>query len=97
MPWVLYGDFNFIFAPFDKLMGDFNLEDVRLTQGLVRDLHLVEPLCFGKQFTSTNDQENPIWVKLDHFFINSNWMKLFPKVFQNFLLRLGSNHVPIRL
>lgn len=45
MPWVLYGDFNFIFAPFDKLMGDFNLEDVRLAQGLVRDLHLVEPLC----------------------------------------------------
>lgn len=35
MPWVLYGDFNSIFAPSDKLMGDFNLEDVRLAQGLV--------------------------------------------------------------
>lgn len=97
VPWVIYGDFNSIFAPSDKLNGNYNREDIRLVQDFLRDLHLLEPPSFGKRFTWTNGQANPIWVMLDHFLVISNWMAHFPKVFQHCLPRLGSDHVPIRL
>lgn len=61
------------------------------------DLQLLEPPSFGKHFTWTNSQEDPIQVKLDHFLVNSSWLELFPRVLQNCLPRLGSDHVPIRL
>ncbi|XP_039140432.1 uncharacterized protein LOC120277641 [Dioscorea cayenensis subsp. rotundata] len=57
----------------------------------------MEPPSNGNQFTWINGHSNPIWVKLDRFLINSLWITLFPKVLQNCLPRLGSDHVPIRL
>lgn len=50
-----------------------------------REFHLFEPPSFGKQFTWTNGQANPIWVKLDRFLVNSSWMDSFPRVIQNCL------------
>lgn len=94
---MICGDFNSIFSPSDKSNGTFNCEDIRLAQGLVADLHLLEPPFFGKRFTWTNGQASPIWVKLDRFLVNSRWVEFFPRVTQNCLPRLGSDHVPIRL
>lgn len=52
-----------------------------------------------RKFTWTNDQTDPIWVKLDGFLVNSAWVgvECFPKLIQKSLLRLGSDHVLIRL
>lgn len=97
VPWVIYGDFNLIFSPWDKSNGCLNLDDIRLAQMLIRNLHLVGPLSFGKWFTWTNGQANSIWVKLDRFLVNLDWTSLFPKATQNYLPRLGSDHVPVRL
>ncbi|XP_039144849.1 uncharacterized protein LOC120282161 [Dioscorea cayenensis subsp. rotundata] len=97
LPWVICGDFNSIFASFDKSSGVTNREDIRLAQAFLCDLQLMEPPSNGNRFTWTNGQSNPIWVKLDRFLINSHWVTLFPKVLQNYLPRLGSDHVPIRL
>lgn len=36
-------------------------------------------------------------MKLDRFLVNANWIELFPRVLQNCLPILGSDHVPIRL
>lgn len=44
-----------------------------------------------------NGQVDLIWVKLDRFFVNSPWSERFPRMLQNSLPRLGSDHVPIRL
>lgn len=57
----------------------------------------MEPSSFGKRFTWTNGQVNLIWVKLDHFLVNSDWSALYPCVIQNCLSHLGLDHVPIRL
>ncbi|KAH7677449.1 DNase I-like protein [Dioscorea alata] len=97
VPWVICGDFNSIFDPTDKLHGHINREDIRQAQNFVRDLQLLEPPSFGRKFTWTNEQSIPIWVKLDRFLVNPNWITFFPRVYQNYLPRFGSDHVPIRL
>ncbi|XP_039141329.1 uncharacterized protein LOC120278666 [Dioscorea cayenensis subsp. rotundata] len=94
---VICEDFNSIFAPSDKSSGVANREDIRLAQAFLSDLHLLEPPSIGKRFTWTNGQSALIWVKLDRFLVNAHWITLFPKVLQNSLPRLGSDHVPIRL
>ncbi|XP_039128539.1 uncharacterized protein LOC120264774 [Dioscorea cayenensis subsp. rotundata] len=81
----------------DKLNGIVNREDIRLAQDFLRDLQLLEPPSMGKKYTWTNGQANPIWVKLDRFLINSDWVEMFPKAIQHSLPRLRSDHVPIRL
>lgn len=60
LPWVICGDFNSIFDPSDKLHGNINCEDIRLAQALLSDLQLTEPPSFGKRFTWTNGQLNPM-------------------------------------
>ncbi|KAH7656135.1 DNA-(apurinic or apyrimidinic site) lyase protein, partial [Dioscorea alata] len=97
LPWVICGDFNSIFDPLDKLGGKHNREDLRHDQNFLRDLQLIEPPSLGRRFTWTNGQSNPIWVKLDRFLVNARWTSPFPRVFQNYLPRFGSDHVPIRL
>ncbi|XP_039126955.1 uncharacterized protein LOC120263117 [Dioscorea cayenensis subsp. rotundata] len=58
---------------------------------------LLEPPSVGRRFTWTNGQADPIWVKLDRFLVNYNWLTCFPRVVQSCLPRLGSDHVPLRL
>lgn len=36
-------------------------------------------------------------MKLDSFFANGPWAEKFPRLMQNSLPRLGSDHIPIRL
>lgn len=96
-PWVLCGDFNAIFSRDDKLSGAPCLSDSRSAQELMHNLGLWEPPSVGKRFTWTNGQENPIWVWLDRFLVNSSWILKFPKLYQKSLPRVGSDHVPIRL
>lgn len=49
--WVICGDFNSIFSPWDKLIVFPNMEDIRMAQLLVNDLNLIEPPPFGKRIT----------------------------------------------
>lgn len=57
----------------------------------------MEPPSFGRSFTWTNGQVNPIWVKFDRFLVNNHWITSHLKVVQRSLLRLGFDHVPIQL
>ncbi|XP_039130342.1 uncharacterized protein LOC120266746 [Dioscorea cayenensis subsp. rotundata] len=77
--------------------GNPNLADIRDANSLLNDLYLHEPPAMGRRFTWTNGQENPIWVKLDRFLVNRARVDRFPRLIQNCLPRLGSDHVPIRL
>ncbi|KAH7674505.1 RNA-directed DNA polymerase protein [Dioscorea alata] len=96
-PWVLCGDFNAIFSEEDKASGPRNWDDIRQANVLLQDLGLLEPPSVGRMFTWTNGQENIAWVKLDRFLVNSAWAVRFPRMIQNSLPRVGSDHVPIRL
>ncbi|XP_039120313.1 uncharacterized protein LOC120256691 [Dioscorea cayenensis subsp. rotundata] len=97
VPWVVGGDFNAIFALEDKSDGPPNLRDIRDASSFLNDLSLFEPPTVGRRFTWSNGQVNPTWVKLDRFIVNRTWAEMFPRLIQNCLPRLGSDHVPIRL
>ncbi|XP_039113723.1 uncharacterized protein LOC120249283 [Dioscorea cayenensis subsp. rotundata] len=97
IPWVICGDLNAIFNLEDKPSGNYNWEDISKANTFLQDLALQEPPPVGRRFTWTNNQEEPIWVKLDRFLINNEWLTHFPRVVQMSLPRLGSDHVPLRL
>lgn len=97
MPWIICRDFNAIFNLEDKNGGPPNLEDIRLANLFLHELQLLEPPTVGRRFSWTNGQAEPIWVKLDRFIVNGEGVNFFPKMIQNSLPRLGSDHVPIRL
>lgn len=79
------------------MFGVPNLIGIRNANDFMLDLGLLEPPTIGRRFTWTNGQAGLIWVKLDRFLVNNNWVAHFPKIIQNCQPRLGSNHVPIRL
>ncbi|XP_039145636.1 uncharacterized protein LOC120282866 [Dioscorea cayenensis subsp. rotundata] len=81
----------------DKIGGPPNLSDIRDASSFIHDLKLFEPPSRGRRFTWSNGQVNPTWVKLDRFIVNGAWAEMFPRLIQNCLPRLGSDHVPIRL
>lgn len=90
------GDFNAIFVLDDKFSGVPNPDDIRCANTFMKEWSFGAPFV-GRKFTWTNGQVEPIWVKLDHFLVNSVWATHFPKVIQNSLPRLGSDYVPICL
>lgn len=97
MTLTTFIDFNAIFNVRDKSSSNPNLEDIHCANSLLHDLGLQEPPSVGRRFTWTNGQAEPIWVKLDRFLVNNEWLACFPRVIQNCLPRLGFDHVPIRL
>lgn len=81
----------------NKLAGTPNLDDIPIANVFMFDLRLLEPPSTGRRFIWTNGQSDPNWVKLDRFVVNYAWASQFPKLIQNSLPRLGSDHAPIRL
>lgn len=77
--------------------GPPNLEGIRKANAFMHDLALQEPPYIGRRFSWTNGQPDPIWVILDRFLVNCVCANIFPKMIQNSLPRLGSDHVPILL
>lgn len=96
-PWVICGDFNAIFYVEDKTSGNPNLEDIRRANAFMHDLGLQELPLVCRRFIWTNGQDDPIWVKLNRFLVNNDWLAHFPRVIQMSLPRLGSDHVLIHL
>lgn len=94
---MICGDFNAIVSLEDKLGGNLNLADIRDASTFLNDLCLLEPPAIGRRFTWMNGKSNLIWVKLDRFLVDRAWADCFPRLIQNYLLRLGSDYVPIRL
>lgn len=94
---MVCGNFNSIFVAEDKVSGTPNLVDIHNANAFMHDLDLREPPALGRRFTWTNGQVELVWVKLDRFLVNTAWMECFPKVSQNSLPRMGSDHMPIRL
>lgn len=94
IPWTICGDFNAIFDVWDKNKEPPNLEDIRMPNNFLHDMMLQEPPSVGRRFSWTNGQADPTWVKLDRFIVNCVCVNL---LIQNNFLRVGSDHVPIRL
>lgn len=48
-----------------------------------------------RQYTWSNERDNPTFARLDRFFISPQWNMIFPQSIQQTLANTASDHVPI--
>ncbi|PNT71804.1 hypothetical protein BRADI_2g35721v3 [Brachypodium distachyon] len=95
-PLLMGGDFNLIRFGDEKSKGALHKTamvqfNAAIDMMQVRELHWV-----GCRFTWTNKQENPTFEVLDRAFMNGSWETLFPLAITDTLVRVGSDHNPLR-
>lgn len=76
-PWLLAGDLNLILQASDKNNSNLNRAMMNLFKRLIEDVALKEIPLHGRRFTWSNQQNDPVLVKLDRVFCSVNWELLF--------------------
>jgi hypothetical protein len=84
-PWVVAGDFNLIYKTSDPFRTRIN------------DLALKEIQLHGRKYTWTNQQDNPVLVKLDRVLCSADWESYFPNVLLLSSSSQDSDHCPLLL
>jgi hypothetical protein len=67
-PWLVEGDFNFIFRAADKNNGRLNRWLMGIVRRFLRDLELVEFHLQGRLYTWSNELAHPTLSKFDRAF-----------------------------
>jgi endonuclease/exonuclease/phosphatase family metal-dependent hydrolase len=94
---MLAGDFNLIYRTTDKNTNHFNRAMMNRFKRLIEDLALKEIPLHGRQYTWSNQQVNPVLVKLDRVFCSVDWKILFPNVHLQSTASQDSDHCPLIL
>jgi exonuclease III len=94
-PWMLAGDFNLIYSTSDKNTNHFNRAIMNRFKRLIGDLALKEIPLHGRRYTWSNQQVNPVLVKLDRVFCSVDWEILFPNVLLQSTAYQDSDHCPL--
>jgi exonuclease III len=96
-PWVIAGDFNLIYKASDKNNMNLNRAMMGRFRNVINDLALREVQLHGRKFTWSNQQINPILVKLDRVFCSADWDSFFPNVLLQSSASQDSYHCPLIL
>lgn len=67
-PWMLAGDINMIYKSSDKNNSNLNRAMMGYFWKVINDLALKEIQLHGRKYTWSNQQDNPVLVKLDRVF-----------------------------
>ncbi|XP_062119112.1 uncharacterized protein LOC133832843 [Humulus lupulus] len=93
--WIVLGDFNAPFSGGDRSGGNA-ITSLELADAIGWKVNAkVEALkSIGSFFTWTNNQEGSarIFSKIDHVFINEDWLDIFPQSLANFRWEVVSDH-----
>uniref|UniRef100_J3L454 DUF4283 domain-containing protein n=1 Tax=Oryza brachyantha TaxID=4533 RepID=J3L454_ORYBR len=95
--WVLAGDFNLITSVADKSSGRVNRRLMNAFTAVLNRLELKEIYLFGRRYTWSNEQQQPVMVKLDRVFATTGWEDAFPETSLQALSSSASDHCPILL
>uniref|UniRef100_A0A803P8A0 Reverse transcriptase domain-containing protein n=1 Tax=Cannabis sativa TaxID=3483 RepID=A0A803P8A0_CANSA len=93
--WCVGGDFNVTRRVGEKLNSSSSTRSMKLFDGLIRELQLIDPKLENGSFTWSNFRAIPICSRLDRFLFLNNWNVVFPFVRQEMLVRLVSDHSPV--
>lgn len=96
-PWILAGDFNLIYKASDKNNSNINRAMMGRFRRMINDLALKEIPLHGRKYTWSNQQDNPVLVKLDRAFCSVDWEIMFPNVLLQSAASLDSDHCPLIL
>uniref|UniRef100_A0A803NHS2 CCHC-type domain-containing protein n=1 Tax=Cannabis sativa TaxID=3483 RepID=A0A803NHS2_CANSA len=94
-PWILLGDFNSVFR-FDDRTGGNSVSQQELIDSTlwVSQAHVEEMKRGGSNYTWTNkhDGSSRIYSRIDHVFVNEDWIDKFPTAFAMFTWEASSDH-----
>ncbi|XP_060960756.1 uncharacterized protein LOC133031294 [Cannabis sativa] len=93
--WLVTGDFNALFDIEDRKGGNLvTLGDVEDATNWLAKSHLVPLIKTGSRFTWTNNQEGNkrIYSKIDHTFVNEEWVDNFPLTKAHYGWEVVSDH-----
>jgi hypothetical protein len=90
VPWIVYGDFNQILAPTDRLRQQRQQDTI--FHNLVHMLGLIDLRLHQRRFTWSNGREQPSFSRLDR---TNAWSQTFPNNLQVALASSLSDYSPI--
>uniref|UniRef100_A0A803QQM3 Reverse transcriptase domain-containing protein n=1 Tax=Cannabis sativa TaxID=3483 RepID=A0A803QQM3_CANSA len=93
--WCVGGDFNVTRRVGEKLNSSSCTRSMKLFDGLIRELQLIDPKLENGSFTWSNFRASPVCSRLDRFLFSNNWNVIYPFVRQEMLVRLVSDHSPV--
>jgi hypothetical protein len=96
-PILIRGDFNLVRFISDKSNGVINHRWEDSFNNLIDKWGLIELSANNKKFTWTNNQDSPIFAKIDRIFVTTEWESAFPLSSVKALERLPSDHNPLVL
>lgn len=94
-PWVMAGDFNFIYRDEDKNNINLNRAIMSRFWCLIDDLALVDIPIHGQKFTWSNHYLSPTLVRLDRVLYSVEWEAIFPNVLLQSDASNDSDHCPL--
>jgi hypothetical protein len=97
LPVVVRGDFNLIRFASEKNNSNINQPLMDKVNIFINLHQLQEIRRSGPIFTWTNNQSEPVMVKLDRILMSTNWEAKVPRCFAWRKTRIGSDHCPIIL
>uniref|UniRef100_J3NA39 CCHC-type domain-containing protein n=1 Tax=Oryza brachyantha TaxID=4533 RepID=J3NA39_ORYBR len=95
--WAIAGDFNLVTSVADKSNGRVNRRLMNAFKNKLNQLELKEVYLFGRRYTWSNEQQQPILAKLDRVFVTASWEELFSEMSLQALSSSVSDHCPILL
>uniref|UniRef100_A0A803QD86 Endonuclease/exonuclease/phosphatase domain-containing protein n=1 Tax=Cannabis sativa TaxID=3483 RepID=A0A803QD86_CANSA len=93
--WCVGGDFNVTRRVGEKLNSSSCTKSMKLFDGLIRELQLIDPKLENGSFTWSNFRASPVCCRLDRFLFSNKWNIIFLFVRQEMLVRLVSDHSPV--
>lgn len=91
-PFMLGGDFNIIRHAFESNKGIRHSKWSNLFNGIIEHWALQELDLSGRSFTWSNNQEDPLFEKLDRILVSSGWISTYPLATVIALNRRVSDH-----
>lgn len=96
-PWLLNGDFNWIYRVQDKNNDRLNRRRMGQFCHFLNDAALKELHLQGRLFTWSNEREHPTLEKIGRVFVSAEWEMLFPHNDLSSLASICSDHAPLFL
>jgi hypothetical protein len=96
-PWLLCGDFNFIYKVTDKNNGRTNHHLMGKVCRFLQDMELMELHLQGRLYTWSNEQAHPTLVRNDKAFACVEWGDRFPHHRLHTLSSSCLDHAPLHL
>ncbi|KAE8713890.1 Exocyst complex component SEC8 [Hibiscus syriacus] len=91
------GDFNAYLHEEEKIGIGQNRNAMIIFSQFILQFGLIDLPMIGGRFTWCNNQDNPTFVRLDRFLVDSQFLVAFPDIVQSILSRFVSDHNAITL